>query len=120
VGKVGLNLPSLDAVINAEGYKARVGTIQKLRSLTASAGKHEGMVIDFIDCGKYLFDHSEERLQRYQTMRGVEIRRRVVPFSFSSEATHEAQECEEGAEQQPRACLCDAGPSGTSHLGGAR
>lgn len=65
VGKVGLNLPRLDVVINAEGLASSVATMQKMRSLTAHEGKSVGVVFDFIDRGKYLSDHSQERRNLY-------------------------------------------------------
>lgn len=85
VGKEGLNLPKLDAVINAEGLSGKVVTIQKLRSLTASEGKKYGLVIDFLDKGKYLFDHSEQRLAQYKRQRGFEVKQKNVPVDYFGE-----------------------------------
>lgn len=82
VGKVGLNLPKLNAVINAEGYKAHTLTIQKMRSLTAHKDKSCGLVIDFIDKGKYLFEHSEDRVSEYTNLKGFIIKKREIKRDF--------------------------------------
>lgn len=82
VGREGLNLPKLDAVINAEGYKGKVTTIQKLRSLTACSGKSIGLVIDFLDKGRYIKRHSEARRERYSKLTGFIIRTRKVPKDY--------------------------------------
>jgi ERCC4-related helicase len=65
VGKEGLNLPTLDAVINAEGLSSEVSTIQKLRSLTACEGKEVGLVFDFLDYSRYTEKHSNARKKLY-------------------------------------------------------
>jgi superfamily II DNA or RNA helicase len=83
VGKVGLNLPKLDAVINAEGTKSKVANIQRMRSLTACEGKEVGLVIDIIDSGKYLAEHSAKRLRMYQRLNGFEVKvRKIGPDYF--------------------------------------
>lgn len=83
VGKIGLNLPKLDAVINAEGYASSVITIQKMRSLTACEGKKHGFVLDFIDSGKHLFLNSRKRLKIYYGLDGFEVKlKRVTVNNF--------------------------------------
>lgn len=82
VGKEGLNIPSLNAVINAEGYKSSVATIQKLRSLTASEGKPVGLIIDFMDKGKYIRKHSAIRFEQYNRIEGFKITQRKVNKSY--------------------------------------
>jgi len=82
VGKEGLNIPKLDAVINAEGLSSQVATVQKMRSLTAAEGKKYGIVIDFIDKGKYLYDHSIDRLKQYTKHKEFIVKRKVVPGSY--------------------------------------
>jgi superfamily II DNA or RNA helicase len=79
VGKEGLNLPALDAVINAEGYKSSVTTKQKMRSLTAAPGKEYGIVVDFMDKGKFLGKHSQRRLAIYKTLGDIKLRIKKVP-----------------------------------------
>lgn len=78
VGKEGLNLPTLNAVINAEGLVGHVVTQQKMRSLTACEGKELGLVIDFLDKGKYLKDHSESRIKQYKKFGGFIIKEKIV------------------------------------------
>jgi superfamily II DNA or RNA helicase len=86
VGKVGLNLPKLDAVINAEGLEASTITIQKMRSLTATENKSRGLVIDFVDKGKYLYDHSARRLSIYKKKKGFIIKEKKVPKNAIEES----------------------------------
>ena len=74
VGKLGLDIPNLDIVINAEGIKAETATIQKMRSLTASVEKDCGIVIDFIDKGKYTYDHAKSRFEQYNSIKGFQIK----------------------------------------------
>lgn len=85
VGKEGLNLPKLDAVINAEGLSGKVVTVQKMRSLTACEGKKYGLVVDFLDKGKYLSNHSEQRLAQYKRQSGFEIKVKDVPTDYFGE-----------------------------------
>ena len=73
------NIPSLDAIINVEGLEGKVITQQKMRSLTASEGKTHGLIIDFLDKGKYLDNHSESRLGQYKHLGGFIIKCRKVP-----------------------------------------
>lgn len=78
VGKLGLNLPKLNAVINAEGLKSSVATMQKMRSLTAHEEKRYGIIIDFGDKGKDIIDHSEDRIARYNSIAGFIVKHRKV------------------------------------------
>jgi len=82
VGKEGLNIPKLDAVINAEGYKSSVTTMQKLRSLTATSGKKYGIVIDFMDKGKFLGKHSKKRKHLYKKMGAIKLKIKQIPADF--------------------------------------
>lgn len=62
IGK-GLNIPNLDWLINATGNLSSIVTIQSLgRILRKSPDKEAPVYIDFIDNGKYLYDHSMERM----------------------------------------------------------
>jgi superfamily II DNA or RNA helicase len=89
VGKVGLNLPRLDVVINAEGGSSNIPTVQKMRSLTASEGKKYGYIIDFIDQGDYLRPNSRARLKIYQGIDGFEVVIKKVPEDHFAEENHE-------------------------------
>jgi len=82
VGKEVLNLPKLDAVINAEGLSGKVVTTQKMRSLTFHERKKHGIVVDFIDKGKYLMDHSESRSSQYKKHKGFIVKDKKVPRDY--------------------------------------
>lgn len=82
VGKLGLNLPKLNAIINAEGMSSSVLTIQKMRSLTACEGKKYGFIFDFIDKSTKLVSHSMRRLQLYAKLDGFEIKLKRVPKDY--------------------------------------
>jgi superfamily II DNA or RNA helicase len=82
VGKEGLNIPKLDAVINAEGLKSSVTTLQKMRSLTAAAGKKYGFVIDFLDRGRFLNKHSKRRIKIYRKIGNAKFKTKAVPDDF--------------------------------------
>ena len=84
VGKEGLNIPKLDAVVNAEGYKSSVTTMQKMRSLTAISGKKYGIIIDFMDRGKFLSKHSKIREKLYKKMGKIKLKIKQIPPDFYS------------------------------------
>lgn len=85
VGKEGLNIPRLDIVINAEGLAGEVVTVQKMRSLTGCSDKEKGIVIDFMDHGKYLDDHSLDRCNKYESLDGFEIKKKKVSKDIFNE-----------------------------------
>jgi superfamily II DNA or RNA helicase len=80
--KEGLNLPRLDAVINGEGLYSDTPTIQKMRSLTSVDGKEVGLVIDFLDKGKYLKRHGDKRKKRYNLLPGFIVKEKKVPGNY--------------------------------------
>jgi len=45
----GIDVPALDVVINAEGGKAQVSMIQRLRNLTLYEGKRQAEVVELVD-----------------------------------------------------------------------
>lgn len=62
----GVDVPHLDAVINAAGYLSEKAVLQMAgRCLRAAEGKEEGIIVDFIDSGKYLSEHCVRRLLTY-------------------------------------------------------
>jgi len=62
--KEGADIPSMDAIIMAGGGKSHVAVIQKAgRALRVTKDKKEALIIDFMDQGKWLRDHSQERRQ---------------------------------------------------------
>lgn len=67
VWKEGVNIPSLGAVINAAGWKARIPTVQKVgRGLRTTETKDTIIVVDFLDVGNpKLALHSLHRIQAY-------------------------------------------------------
>jgi superfamily II DNA or RNA helicase len=85
VGKEALDLPKLNAMINAEGFDSPVATIQRMRSLTASEGKNFGLVIDFIDKGDYLESSSNERKKKYEGIDGFIVKVKKVPENYYAE-----------------------------------
>jgi superfamily II DNA or RNA helicase len=63
----GVDLPSVETVIVADGGKSQIGTIQKQRNLTVAKNKTKSILIDFFDdTNGYFRKHSEERLKTYQ------------------------------------------------------
>jgi len=72
VWKEGVDIPSLDCVINAVGKKSRISTIQSVGR--ALRPKEKAYIIDFLDLNqKYLEDHSKERLKIYKSL-GWEVK----------------------------------------------
>jgi len=66
----GINIPTMDVIINAASGKSWTSYVQRLgRVLTASKGKHEATVIDFMDYGhKWHRDHSQRRMEIIREM----------------------------------------------------
>jgi superfamily II DNA or RNA helicase len=65
----GVNIPSLDCVINAVCIKSETATIQmKGRGTRVFEGKDELLLIDFMHPYKFLAEHSIERLKVYHEM----------------------------------------------------
>jgi len=72
VWKEGVDIPSLDCVINAVGKKSRISTIQSVGR--ALRPKEKAIIVDFLDMNqKYLEDHSKERLRIYRSL-GWEVK----------------------------------------------
>jgi len=76
VWKEGVNIRSLDCVINAAGGKSEISVLQNIgRGLRATETKNKVIIKDFIDIYKYLNYHTVMRLQVYVnnkwTMKGV-------------------------------------------------
>jgi len=68
VGKEGLDIPTLDAVVMACGGRSAIAALQAMpRVLTCAPGKDHAHVLDFYDNAKYLREHSERRLSLYRT-----------------------------------------------------
>lgn len=60
----GINIPNLDAIVNAAGNAGDVLTVQTIgRPLRKSKGKTKAMYIDFVDnCGKFSKKHTKSRI----------------------------------------------------------
>jgi superfamily II DNA or RNA helicase len=66
IWREGINIPSLNHVINACGGKGEIKTLQALgRGLRTSKGKTEILLTDFLDPYRYLAEHSIARLNIY-------------------------------------------------------
>ena len=73
---IGVNIPSLDAMILAGGGKSSVRTLQRIGRVMRRGGesKHDAIVVDFIDNAKYLDKHSATRIAIYETEKGFKIK----------------------------------------------
>jgi len=71
----GVDLPSVEVVINAEGGRDIKSTIQKMRNLTPKEGKTKAIYVDFMDfMNPYFAEHSLERLRVYREEAGFKIK----------------------------------------------
>lgn len=69
--KEGADIPAIGCLINASGMKSNVALVQKVgRALRTADGKEMAFVVDFIDSGRFLRKHSEERYQTYMDTYG--------------------------------------------------
>lgn len=70
----GVDIPSLDILINAGAGCSRIQTIQRAgRVLRKTENKTEGIIVDFWDCGnKYLERHSRQRYETYRKLGWIE------------------------------------------------
>jgi DNA repair protein RadD len=69
VWREGINIPSLDCVINAVGGKSDIMVLQNVgRGLRTDEGKEEILIVDFLDPYQFLAQHSIERLRIYNDM----------------------------------------------------
>ena len=65
---IGVDLPSLDALILAGGGKSTTRTLQRIgRVIRLSKNKKNAIVVDFIDNARYLDKHSAIRVAVYNT-----------------------------------------------------
>jgi superfamily II DNA or RNA helicase len=64
----GIDIPSVDTVINAEGGKDIKTSVQRQRNLTMADGKKPALLVDFYDeTNPYMEKHSKARLKVYQS-----------------------------------------------------
>ncbi len=73
---IGVNIPSLDALILAGGGKSSVRTLQRIGRVMRRGGenKNDAIVVDFIDNAKYLDKHSATRIAIYESEPGFKIK----------------------------------------------
>jgi superfamily II DNA or RNA helicase len=75
----GYDLPIIDAVILAAPSKSLIKTIQRIgRALRPYPGKTDAIIVDVADDVKYLWQHFQRRLKRYQE-EGLWSINRIVP-----------------------------------------
>lgn len=71
----GVDIPEIEAVINASGGRSEKATMQRMRNLTPHHGKTEAVFIDFVDLMHPIFaKHSKERLAVYRSERAFRVR----------------------------------------------
>lgn len=70
--KEGVDIPSMDAIIFAAGYKSSVLVIQTIgRALRIAKGKRNAIIVDFFDHGhRFLDQHSQSRMNTYASTYG--------------------------------------------------
>jgi len=65
---IGVDIPSLDALILGGGGKSTVRAMQRIgRVIRSCEGKKNALVVDFIDNARYLSKHSATRIAVYET-----------------------------------------------------
>ena len=66
IWKEGVNIKSLDVVINAAGGMSEIATLQSIgRALRVTETKKKITIIDFVDAYRYLNHHAIMRLRTY-------------------------------------------------------
>lgn len=71
----GVDIPSIECVINAEGGKDVKATVQRMRNLTPSPGKTTALFIDFVDLTNgYFAEHSRARIASYRSEEAFQLR----------------------------------------------
>ena len=81
---IGVDIPSLDALVLAGGGKSTVRVLQRIgRVIRACKGKTDAIVMDFIDNARYLDKHSAIRISVYETETGFKIK---FPRGFDRES----------------------------------
>lgn len=79
----GIDVPEIDVVVNAEGGRAKVSTVQRMRNLTPAPGKTEAIVVEPIDVHHPRF--------REWTLERLRIYRKEPAFRFEIEGMDGAQ-----------------------------
>ena len=64
----GVDIPTIECVINAEGGQSKKATMQRFRNLTPADGKDTALFIDFLDLhSSWLAKHSRTRMETYRS-----------------------------------------------------
>lgn len=72
---IGVDIPSLDALVLAGAGKSTVRVLQRIgRVIRAAEGKRDAIVMDFIDNAKYLDKHSAIRIAVYEAEPGFRLK----------------------------------------------
>lgn len=65
----GVDVPQMESMVMAGGLKTEVGAIQKVgRALRPDTD--DAVIVDFVDQGRHVSDHSEQRIRKYQDYYG--------------------------------------------------
>ena len=79
---IGVDLPTLDALVLAGSGKGSVRTLQRIgRVIRKAPGKDNAIVVDFIDNAPYLNKHSAARIATYETEKRFKL---SFPKGFDS------------------------------------
>ena len=71
----GIDIPEIEAVVNAQGGRSDKATIQRMRNLTPHEGKTEAVFKDYVDLmNPYFATHSKERLAAYRSEKAFRIK----------------------------------------------
>ncbi len=74
----GIDVPSLDVAINADGGIDSRRIFQRLRVMTPFPGKKRGVFVDFSHLEKYLKKHSKRRLLFYEGVMAFDVQVRDI------------------------------------------
>jgi superfamily II DNA or RNA helicase len=67
----GVDLPEMEAIILAGGGKSSILAIQRVgRALRTTPDKQDAIIIDFIDTGRFVANHSQSRLETFKEYYG--------------------------------------------------
>jgi len=71
----GIDMPEIEAVINAEGGRDAKATVQRMRNMTVAEGKKLALLIDFYDeMNEYFLKHAKERLEVYESQPEYDVK----------------------------------------------
>jgi superfamily II DNA or RNA helicase len=68
-----VDIPRLDAVVNASGGKSSIRFYQMMRNLRTHPGKKVALILDFVDQGRWVRDHSQERMALSKIPRNFKV-----------------------------------------------